>query len=31
MKAAIYGGPLDITVGERADPVLKSPQACRCR
>jgi NADPH:quinone reductase-like Zn-dependent oxidoreductase len=25
MKAAIYGGPLDITVGERADPVLKSP------
>ncbi len=25
MKAAIYGGPRDITVGERPDPVLEDP------
>ena len=25
MKAAIFGGPRDITVGERPDPVLKGP------
>ncbi len=25
MKAAIYGGPRDITVGQRPDPVLKVP------
>lgn len=25
MKAAIYGGPRDITVGERPDPVLQGP------
>jgi threonine dehydrogenase-like Zn-dependent dehydrogenase len=25
MKAAIFGGPNDITVGERPDPVIQAP------
>ncbi len=25
MRAAIFGGPRDITVGERPDPVLQEP------
>ena len=25
MKAAIFGGPRDLSVGERPDPVIKDP------